>query len=137
MAPEPFAKFLARSFAVLRDEQPRGWEEICRQLEREPVLLDVDGEESTLVFRGGEASFESSTLATVRLRTRRAVIACVLSGRASLLDAVLDGTIELFGEASSLARFQDGLSAYLRAAVRAPSFPALFDEFQRSVTNHG
>jgi hypothetical protein len=134
-APEPrFGRFLERSFALLRAARPDIYAECCRRLAPRRVRLRVDGRVLHLRFSAAEAVFGDDaprdTRVAIDVDTTTAAILQVIDAEASLLDAVLDGRLELRGGVDDLLAFHDGLMTYVHGAVRAPSFPRLLRDFR-------
>jgi hypothetical protein len=131
-APERgFAAFLARAFSTLEREMPTAYRAMCARLARHPVLLHVDTESVALVFTATHARFVASVPAPrVLVRTSRATILAVLDAEATLMDAVLDERLRLWGGTDDLLTFHDALMLFVHGAVRAPSFSALLRAYR-------
>jgi len=130
--PKPsFVRFLCRSLAVLDDELPRAYRAVADRLGRRSVAIRVD-DEFVFVSAAGGRVHVSLVLArepSVHLHTSRGEIRALVDGRRSLLDAMLEGRLELRGTVSDLIAFDGALMAYLHGAVRCPHFIELRDEY--------
>jgi hypothetical protein len=65
----------------------------------------------------------------VLARTSRATLRAVLDGSKSLDDAILDDSVELFGDPDQLVQLEDLLALFVNAAVRSPSMASLWERF--------
>lgn len=133
-SPRSFTTFLARSLALLEDEMPSAYSAVASHLGGREVLLHVD--EETLSVRGAGERLHLSFVGTapvVELRTCRDVIAALIEGEITLLDAVLSERLVLVGSVDDLVAFDAGLIAYLNGAVRCPAFPNLRDDYLSGV----
>jgi hypothetical protein len=95
------------------------------------VELDVDGEVFSL--RGGDrlqVSDGASDKAGVRIVTSRVTILDLLDARVGLGEAVEAGRVWVHGSLDDVQRAHDSLLAYVHAAVRASSQPALLSELR-------
>ncbi len=95
------------------------------------VELNVDGEVFTL--RGGDrlrVSDGAADTAATRIVTSRVTILDVLDARVQLGEAVEAGRISVRGSLEDVQRAHDSLRAYVHAAVRASSQPALLSELR-------
>jgi len=125
-----FESFLERSLRLLEAEAPSAEATLRRRLGPSLLALFVDGESLVLSSVAGRLVARASTQsAPARLLTSRAALRELLSGRLTLLDAVLSDAVELTGSLDELLRLDDCLHLYLHGAVRCASFPALLREF--------
>lgn len=95
------------------------------------VELNVDGEVFSL--RGGErlqVSDGAVEVAGARIATSRVTILDVLDAGVALGEAVEAGKVSVRGSLDDIQRAHDSLLAYVHAAVRAPSQPALLSELR-------
>jgi len=133
-----FGTFLRDSFATLQRELPDIYAEMCRRLAPQDIAITVDSETVRLKF-AREAVLPVKRLAhpTVMVRTGRKAILDLIDARSTLLDAAVEERLHLRGSPDDLARFYDGLMAYLHGAVRSPSFPALLQRFRYPAARSG
>ncbi|MDQ2642685.1 MAG: hypothetical protein M3020_02635 [Myxococcota bacterium] len=133
MTDPPFSGFLRRSLDVLSREAPRAAGALCELLSKIRLCVSVDGERLSLVVaRGRLGVYPVQRLGDTFLATRRATLVDLLEGRRSLLDAVLDDSVELRGAVDDLLVVDQALLTYLHGAVRSQSFPELLREFSMS-----
>jgi len=95
------------------------------------VELNVDGEVFSL--RGGDrlrVSNGAAQVAGVRITTSRAAILDLVDARLGLGEAVEADTVAVRGSLDDVQRAHDSLLAYVHAAVRASSQPALLSELR-------
>jgi hypothetical protein len=128
---ERVSSLLRRSVEHLEDEVPDSYRLLVAELGPMVVELDVDGEVFSL--RGGDrlrVSDGAAQVAGARIATSRATILDVLDARVALGEAVEAGTVRVRGSLDDVQRAHDSLLAYVHAAVRAPSQPALLSELR-------
>jgi hypothetical protein len=120
------SSLLRQSVAHLEDEVPDSYRRVLDELGPLVVELDIDGE--LFCLRGGrrlEVSDGTAGAAGARIIASRATILDVLDARVGLGEAVEAGTVDVRGSLDDVLRAHDTLLAYVHAAVRAPSQPAL------------
>jgi hypothetical protein len=123
---EKVSTLLRTSVAHLADEVPDSYRLVLRTLGPLVVDLDVDGERFAL--RGGrrlEVSTGHVGSAGARVVTSRTGILDILDAAISLDHAVESGVLRVCGSLEDVLRAHDTMRAYVHAAVRAPSQPAL------------
>ncbi len=123
---EQVSSLLRRSVGHLADEVPDSYRLVLEALGPLLVEVEVDGELFSL--RGGrrlEVSEGAAGMAGARITTSRAAILDLLDARVGLDEAVQAGTVGVRGSVDDVVRAHDTLLAYVHAAVRAPSQPAL------------
>lgn len=128
---ERVSTLLRRSVEHLEHEVPDSYRLLVAQLGPMVVELNVDGEVFTL--RGGDrlrVSDGAADIAATRIATSRVAILDVLDARVALGEAVEAGRVRVQGSLDDLQRAHDSLRAYVHAAVRAPSQPALLSELR-------
>ncbi len=128
---ERISSLLRRSVEHLEQEVPDSYRLLLAQLGPMVVELDVDGEVFSL--RGGDrlrVSDGAADAAGARIATSRVTILDVLDARVALGEAVEAGTVSVQGSLDDVQRAHDSLSAYVHAAVRAPSQSALLSELR-------
>jgi len=123
---ERVSSLLRRSVEHLADEVPDSYRLLLARLGPMVVELDVDGEVFSL--RGGDllrVSVGAAPMAGARINTSRAAILDLLDARVGLGEAVDTGAVGVRGALDDVQRAHDTMLAYVHAAVRAPSQPAL------------
>ena len=123
---EQVSSLLRRSAGHLEDEVPDSYHLVLETLGPLVVEVDVDGELFSL--RGGrrlEVADGAAAVAGARIATSRTAILDLLDARVGLDEAVQAGTVGVRGSVDDVLRAHDTLLAYVHAAVRAPSQPAL------------
>lgn len=123
---EPVSSLLRRSVDHLADEVPDSYRLLLDRLGALIVELDVDGE--LFSMRGGhrlEVSDGPAREPGARVGTSRTAIGDLLDARIGLDEAVEAGAVRVAGSLENVLRAHDTLLAYVHAAVRAPSQPAL------------
>ncbi|BBZ18378.1 SCP-2 sterol transfer family protein [Mycolicibacterium gadium] len=128
---ERISSLLRRSVEYLEKEVPDSYRLLVAQLGPMVVELEVDGELFSL--RGGDSLEVCDGAAEpggVRIHTSRAVILDLVDARKGLADAVETGGVSVNGSLDDIERAHESLRAYVHAAVRAPSQPALLAELR-------
>ncbi|WP_297596489.1 SCP-2 sterol transfer family protein [Mycobacterium sp.] len=128
---EHVSSLLRRSVEHLEDEVPDSYRVLVAELGPMVVELDVDGEVFSL--RGGDrlrVSNGAAPVAGVRITTSRAAILDLVDARVGLGEAVGADTVAVRGSLDDVQRAHDSLLAYVHAAVRASSQPALLSELR-------
>jgi len=132
---ERISSLLRRSVEHLEEEVPDSYRLLATELGPMVVELDVDGEVFSL--RGGdrlEVSDGEVQTADVRIGTSRVAILDLIDARTGLGDSVEAGAISVCGSLDDIQRAHESLRAYVHAAVRAPSQPALLTELRSGAT---
>jgi hypothetical protein len=128
---ERVSALLRRSVEHLEHEVPDSYRLLAAELGPMVVELNVDGEVFTL--RGGDrlrVSDGAADTAATRIVTSRVTILDVLDARVQLSEAVEAGRVSVRGSLDDVQRAHDSLRAYVHAAVRASSQPALLSELR-------
>ena len=128
---ERISSLLRRSVEHLEDEVPDSYRALVAELGPMVVELNVDGEVFSL--RGGDrlrVSNGAAQVAGVRITTSRAAILDLVDARLGLGEAVEADTVAVRGSLDDVQRAHDSLLAYVHAAVRASSQPALLSELR-------
>jgi hypothetical protein len=128
-----FAGFVRRALDAIQPEVPWAHEGLRRALAGWTTLLVVDGEPATI--RAGSPSgiavaAERNAADVVCTTTSRTIID-LISGRETLLDAVVSDRLELIGGIDALLTWHEMLQLFLHGAVRARAFEGLLGEFRR------
>lgn len=125
------SSLLRRSVEHLEVEVPDSYRVLVAALGPMVVELDVDGEVFSL--RGGDrlrVSDGAAQLAGARIVTSRVAILDLVDARVGLGEAVETGKVSVRGSLDDVQRAHDSLLAYVHAAVRASSQPALLSELR-------
>ena len=125
---ERVSSLLRRSVEHLEAEVPDSYRLVLDTIGDLAVELDVDGE--LFCLRGGrrlEVTDGEAGTAGARITASRDVVLEVLDARVGLADAVQAGSVCVHGSLDDILCAHDTLLAYVHAAVRAPSQPALLD----------
>jgi len=128
---EQVSSLLRRSVRHLEDEVPDSYRRLVAELGPMVVELTVDGEVFTL--RGGDrlqVSDGAAQTAGARIVTSRLAILDLLDARVGLGEAVEGGSVAVRGSLDDVQRAHDTMLAYVHAAVRAPTQPALLSELR-------
>jgi hypothetical protein len=128
---ERVSSLLRRSVEHLKHEVPDSYRFLVTELGPMVVELNVDGEVFTL--SGGDplrVSDGAADVAGTRIATSRVTILDVLDARVALAEAVQAGRVSVQGSLDDVQRAHDALRAYVHAAVRASSQPALLAELR-------
>ncbi|MGH3273499.1 MAG: hypothetical protein ACRDNZ_04140 [Streptosporangiaceae bacterium] len=128
---ERVSSLLRRSVEHLADEVPDSYRLLVAELGPMVVQLDVDGE--VFSMRGGgrvQVSDAAADMAGVRIVTSRVTILDLLDARVGLGEAVEADRVCVRGSLDDVERAHDSLLAYVHAAVRASSQPALLSELR-------
>ena len=128
---ERVSSLLRRSVEHLENEVPDGYRLLTAKLGPMVVELDVDGDVFSLRGDGRlRVSDGAADTASVRIVTSRDAILDLLDARVGLGEAVEAGTVSVRGSLDDVQRANDSLLAYVHAAVRASSQPALLSELR-------
>lgn len=105
---------------------------LCEVLAQRQVALHVDGEALALVFTRQHAVTLPLTEAIpdIHLSLTRAAILDLVDGKLTLQEAILEGRVNLQGNLPNLLLFHEGWLAYMRGAIRCPSFPDLLERYR-------
>lgn len=128
-----FASFLRTSLQALEQECPQAHRQMCARLCGREIEIRVD-EELVAVQFGTEAVVLSrrSKKPCVTVTSTRTAILELVDARVSLTKAILSEALDLRGAPSDLSAFFDSFEAYLRGAVRAPSFPDILSAYRNA-----
>ena len=129
---EQVSSLLRRSVEHLADEVPDSYRLVLEALGPLLVEVDVDGERFAL--RGGqrlEVSEGPASMAGAQITTSRAAILDLLDAKVGLDEAVQVGAVGVRGPLDDILRAHATLLAYVHAAIRAPSQPALLCALRR------
>lgn len=128
---ERVSSLLRRSIAHLEDEVPQSYRVLVATLGSLVVQLDVDGE--VFALRGGDrlrVSNGTAPGAGVRIATSRLAVLELIDARVGLGEAVEAGMVGVHGSLDDVQRVHEALQAYVHAAVRASSQPALLSQLR-------
>ena len=130
---ERISTLLRRSLGHLASDVPASYRIILDRIGPLVVDIDVDGERFSL--SGGQSLAVTDgppTSAGARIVTSRSTILDVLDAAVGLREAVDSGAVTVQGALDDVIRAHDTLLAYVHAAVRAPSQPALMTELREA-----
>jgi len=116
--------------ALLAREAEAAYRDVARRLTGLPVVLRIDDE----VFLVRASALGLTVLrgrgpARIEIATSRQLLADLLEGKLSVLEAVVNGRLFLRGRVDDLLALEGAVSAYLHGAVRVPRFEPLFAAF--------
>lgn len=132
MSARDFGAFLDSSLDLLEREVPRASDRLAAALGSSVVHFDA--EEGTFVLqmqKHRRVLPRSGDTADITLGLTREVVVDLVEGSISLEEALFTDRLSLRGPVDRLGDFFDALHAYLEGAVRAPSFPQLFEAYRR------
>lgn len=123
---ERISALLRRSVGHLADEAPDSYRIVLHTIGSLVVGLDIDGECFSL--SGGrrlEVTEGLDPKAGARVKASRGTVLDVLDAVITLDHAVETSALTVHGTLDDILRAHDTLTAYVHAAVRAPSHPGL------------
>jgi hypothetical protein len=123
---------LDSSLALIREDCPPAYAQLCRLLAPRQVQLHVDREALWLSFTPHAAALHPGQAPdpAITIRFTRLAILDMLDAKLTLQDAIQHGRIGLQGDLHHLTLFYEGWLTYLRGAVRCPAMPALLDDYR-------
>jgi hypothetical protein len=125
---------LAESLEALRREVPAAYRAMCQALDARELCLRVDGAPIVLAFSGESHRFLARPgRAPIEIRTAEETLHQLIDGELSLLEAVLSERVVVLASIDDLLRCEEGLSSYLRGAVRSPSFPRILERRRAAI----
>lgn len=128
---ERISSLLRRSIRHLEGEVPDSYHLLRAVLGPMVVQLDIEGDIFSL--HGGDrlqVSDGAASVSDVHISSSRGAILDLLDARVGLGEAVEAGRVCVRGGLEDVQRAHDSLLAYVHAAVRAPSQPALLAELR-------
>lgn len=125
-----FSAFLRASLAILKHEAPAIYGAMCAALEGRVVRIAAGRDGVTLGFARTEAIECTGIAPLVELATDADTILDLCDAKLTLARAVREDRLHLRGSSADLIAFDESLMLYLAGAVRAPSFPALLDDYR-------
>ncbi|OBA60255.1 SCP-2 sterol transfer family protein [Mycobacterium sp. 1100029.7] len=128
---ERILSLLRRSLEALEHEVPDSYRLLVAELGPLVVELEVDGE--VFALRGDDrlrVSGGAARSAGACIVTSRATILDLIDARVSFSEAVETGRVSVRGSLDDIQRAHNSLLAYVHAAVRACSQPALLTELR-------
>jgi hypothetical protein len=122
---EAVSALLRQSVDHLAHEVPDSYRLLLHTLG--PLVVDLEVDRERFSLRGGRRLqvCGGDDRAGTRVLTTRAAILAVLDAAISLDEAVESGAVMVRGALDDVLRAHDTMRAYVHAAVRAPSQPAL------------
>jgi hypothetical protein len=124
------ADFIWTSLGALRRECPPAYRLMCEQMAGRDLLVEIDGGAVGLRFHTGQVeplAWDEQKPPALRLRTSWRTILDLADARQTLVEAAMQGSLDLRGPPAELAVLYEGMLTYLRGAVRCPSFPGLLE----------
>jgi hypothetical protein len=126
-----FADLLEASLGALRRERPRSHRRLVAAMSHRPIRFEVEGDAFVLDFdETGPHLHPPDVPSSLELGLSKQTILDLVQGVISFDEAIWSDALRLRGPVDELTRFSDALLIYLRAAVRCPSFPQLFDAYR-------
>ncbi|AKK27204.1 hypothetical protein [Mycobacterium sp. EPa45] len=128
---EPVSSILRRSVEHLKEDVPGSYRLLVANLG--PLVVELVIGDEVFSIRGGEhieVSDGSMQAVNVRIATSRAAILDLIDARTELHEAVEAGTVAVHGSLDDVQRAHASLQAYVHAAVRAASVPALLSDLR-------
>lgn len=122
-APDRFEGWVAAALDALRVELPWGYAAMCEALGAREVLITVSGQPAAVRCDGARATVSADAWRpAVALRATAAEVVALADGERTVAEAVIEGRVVMRGEVDDLLAAHDALVAFVRGAVRAPSF---------------
>lgn len=106
---------------------------MCDVMAGRKIGLVIGGEAMELDFDGGYVHVLPSSqpgIRKTRLLTDPQTILDLTDARLTIITAVLERRIELFGGVSELSDLYEAILTYIRGLIRCPSAPHLLDHFR-------
>jgi hypothetical protein len=133
--PRELRPFVERSLQLLEREAPHFHARVCLTLRGRRVLvggLAGSGERPfALSFDGGMVDcVEPDGAEDVHFGIDRVTILALVDGEWTLEHALREERFDVRGRLGDVADLFDGWLAYVRGAIRCPSFPQLLSEFR-------
>ena len=131
MARPDLRAFLAQSLALLAREAPGSYARLCYTLAGKRVCVDGDGQRFALRFDAhGVDTATASGTEGIFAGVDRSTILALVDGSMTLDQSLRDDRLLIRAQVADAATLFDGLSIYLRGAIRSVSFPTLLAEFR-------
>jgi hypothetical protein len=116
---------------LLHDEFPRAYFQICSALAGRRISLAIGGDRMTIeVARFGIGFSAPTEDADVRVASDNQTILDTIDARLTLEGAIRSARLFAAGKHEDLEACHQALLAFVRGAVRSPSFPPLLEEFR-------
>jgi hypothetical protein len=128
---EQISSLLRRSVEHLKEDVPGSYRLLVAELG--PLVVELDVGDEVFSIRGGEhlqVTDDSPQTVSVRIATSRATILDLIDAKTGLDEAVEAGTVAVRGSLDDVQRAHASLRAYVHAAVRAASVPALLSDLR-------
>ncbi|MEZ4406578.1 MAG: hypothetical protein R3A52_08895 [Polyangiales bacterium] len=130
--PDRFDGWVRAGLDALRAELPWGYAAMCEALGAREVLITVSGQPAAVRCDGARATVSAEVARpAVTLRATAAEVVALADGERTIAEAVIDGRVVMRGEVDDLLAAHDALVAFVRGAVRAPSFAWRLDAFRQ------
>ncbi len=119
--PDRFRPHLARALDTLQAEVPSLASRLGRAVGERVIEIEVDGAPFWVAVEAGRVRVRDDGAGCVAWgRASGETIDGLLAGRASIEDAVMDGSVELRGGLDDLVALDEALRVFIQCAVRAP-----------------
>jgi hypothetical protein len=128
---ELVSSLFRRSVEHLEEDVPRSYRLLVAELG--PLVVELDVGDEVFSIHGGEhleVSHDSVRTAHVLVTASRATILDLIDARTGLDEAVEAGAVAVRGSLDDVQRAHASLQAYVHAAVRAASVPALLSDLR-------
>lgn len=127
--------FIRASLEVLQDECPVAYESLCRQMDGRSLLLVIDQEQMHLHFSADNVHVEAvsadeDAAALTRLLTSAQTLLDLADARLTIVEAVLQGCLDLYGNVDDLGVLYESILTYVRGSIRCQSAPTLLDHYR-------
>jgi hypothetical protein len=125
--------FIRTSLVVLEHECPMAYTHLCDVMSGRMVELVIGDEVMALDFHAGQPVVyptEATHHLTTRLLTDPRTILDLADARLTIIAAVLERRIDLFGGVGELSALYEAILTYIRGLIRCPSAPRLLDHFR-------
>lgn len=133
----PLLTLLARALRTLDDEVPAAARRFAATFGRREVDVRIDEEALSLRGDGGQVVVRprerggSPRPADATIRTTAGALVRVCRGERSVLEALVDGTLEVRAGLDALLALEAAMRAFVVGALRSPSAPQLLDALER------
>jgi hypothetical protein len=134
-SPATTAAFVERALGVLETEAPVAFHRLIDELRAGPAGLEVDEERFSIEVRGDALRVvrRPTSADGGRVRTGGDVVLDLIDGRVPLLEAVVEGRLDVRGDCDAVLRLARGLTAFVEGAVRSPGVRDLLEEYRAAV----
>lgn len=129
------ATTLAQALDILREDSATAYYRLTRELDGMSVLIEVAQEQFELRFAADRIVFAPpSSAPDVLVRTKAATILALIDGRASMMDCILAGDLDLRADLDALPNIARASVAFAEGAIRSRGMRGLLALFRGAVT---